>query len=247
MTTITTPTASILCVEVPESYKGQPTIHNDYLFLTGMSNPDRIKLPSGSWEIVGMSDELTEEQAKGIVEIVIGGYRDYEHSGYTWYFKTALKSFDSLLRYHGITTKVLVLKKNKMNEKPTLEDGKPCSNPTCRYHIRTHCETCGRKGMVTPPPTAESRSLEESLDIFMRTNPAPAWNDDSLRKIITDFMDFYTSHTKPQSWVSVEKLKECFEDARNGAFTERGFMYDSFQEWFDQQLSNGFLPSPPTP
>ena len=85
-------------------------------------------LPSGNWSILGWSDEITEEQAKGIVEIkehhgYVPIYRDYvkegqviKGAGFTSEiigYDTALESFQSLLAKEGITDRVLVIVESK--------------------------------------------------------------------------------------------------------------------------------------
>ncbi len=51
-----------------------------------------IKLPAGNWKILGFTDEITEEQAKGILG--------------------APESFHSILSSHNITNRQLVLISN---------------------------------------------------------------------------------------------------------------------------------------
>src|SRR5690606_32630169 len=74
-----------------------------------------IDLPPGTWRIVGMLPEITEEQAKPLVDkqrfIVNGpdlGFRNYAEGKYEW-FGTALESLESAIlaeRYYLDTNPV---------------------------------------------------------------------------------------------------------------------------------------------
>lgn len=77
-----------------------------------------VDLPSGEWSIVGWSDELTEDQCADFVDswesvsgdgtIIYQRYPDEIPK-----CRTAIKSFQSLLRSHGITDRALIIKKEK--------------------------------------------------------------------------------------------------------------------------------------
>lgn len=69
------------------------------------SDFEAIPLPPGNYELVGLGNDLTEEQAAGIVESRYNGYADYESDGYfgmdrygNYHAFPALVSFSSLLR-----------------------------------------------------------------------------------------------------------------------------------------------------
>lgn len=76
-----------------------------------------VDLPPGNYELVGLGNDLTEEQAAGIVESRYNGYADYESDGYfgmdrygNYHAFPALVSFSSLLRslnLDGETTVIL--------------------------------------------------------------------------------------------------------------------------------------------
>ncbi len=95
-------------------------------------------LPPGNWQILGLSNSITEEQAKGIVEIkehhgYMPIYRDYEKEGQITKgngftseivgYDNALQSFHSLLASHSIT---------ELAEKLVLIDMK---NKKGKYHL----------------------------------------------------------------------------------------------------------------
>ena len=90
-----------------------------YIFSwNGFPDVDQIILPPGSWSIVGWSDELTEDQCADFVDswesvsgdgtIIYQRYPDEIPK-----CRTAIKSFQSLLRSHGITDRALIIKKEK--------------------------------------------------------------------------------------------------------------------------------------
>lgn len=74
-----------------------------------------VKLPPGSWKIVGWSDELTQEQMELICEKDGDLWFDYVlfRGHLRNYVDNAKHSFVSLLRSQGITGKVLIIKKEK--------------------------------------------------------------------------------------------------------------------------------------
>ena len=85
---------------------------------------DWIKLPKGDWQLLGIYPELTEEQAKMVVESHeipflehTFCYPDYSVYGKTGFkaFDTALESFQSLMERENITgfDKYAILYKEK--------------------------------------------------------------------------------------------------------------------------------------
>lgn len=72
---------------------------------------DIATLPPGSWEIVGESDKMDEALAMTLLEPYVNGwYKNYSENT-SWACPTALGSFRSLLRYKGIETNHLIIKK----------------------------------------------------------------------------------------------------------------------------------------
>lgn len=118
----------ILFIEVPEGYK-DPDVIDDTLILYSLydnSKPfDRdynkakyfhCDLPQGKWRIIGVSDQMSEEECKPLVSTLWNGYLNYELKdkpvgNYKRYVtETAKDSFASLLRSLGLdTTKRYVL------------------------------------------------------------------------------------------------------------------------------------------
>ena len=79
--------------------------------------PIKKDLPPGNWQPLGRASEITEEQAKEIVDFIEmaaygiddheGGYLCYER-GY-WYHKSALESFRSWCTLHGVKEGDIIL------------------------------------------------------------------------------------------------------------------------------------------
>ena len=105
-------------IGIAAMYSGMPYLCYDTKHSIGWDI--KIHIPPGSWSIVGWSDELTEEQMKGIVEGNNGGENDTMFMDYPskdkfmcYLHRTATQSFASLLRSHGITDRALIIKKEK--------------------------------------------------------------------------------------------------------------------------------------
>lgn len=123
MTPVTLPSGLYLFIELPEgktakfaedgklySYRGE-----------GVVTANEIPLPSGSYTLIGKSNEISEEGWKGIVEsIFIEEYVAYDaydcHTDYKNYcggvgFYSALKSGLSLLTHHNLNETTTVILK----------------------------------------------------------------------------------------------------------------------------------------
>lgn len=76
--------------------------------------------PGGQWQILGWSDELTEEQMGSIcdVEKTFGwsSYGQIPSGSYQWY-ATVTESFKALLTSHSITGRALILERIIDNKK----------------------------------------------------------------------------------------------------------------------------------
>lgn len=80
-----------------------------------------LPLPPGNYELIGISSEITEEQAAGVVEVAVhmedyeklvrDGWWNYESEFAT--LKTALESFQSLLTSKGLKGRYAILKQLK--------------------------------------------------------------------------------------------------------------------------------------
>lgn len=115
MTKLTTPTGKeILIVDLPEGaylpkYETEKLIGLVY-YIGKKLHP--VSLPPGDWHLSGKLSEVTEEQAKQLVqEPILSFYRNY-----TSYMsvRTAVESFHSWLKSIGITefeNKYLLIKK----------------------------------------------------------------------------------------------------------------------------------------
>lgn len=91
----------ILAVEVPRDTNFDIQNDQDGIFLAFYwDEPITMPLPPGNWTILFTTDEMTEEQAAGIVEKDSNGYIDYSDDfpynmiSFDW----AKGSFGSLLR-----------------------------------------------------------------------------------------------------------------------------------------------------
>jgi hypothetical protein len=120
-------------IEVPEDKKFTPPQYTFSNFLphskeivdsicwirpSGLSLVQRI--PPGSWEIISLASEISEEQAGGIVneelrpdfdkggELVLAGYENYTDNGI---FDTPTASFRSLLTSLGLEKEYLIIVK----------------------------------------------------------------------------------------------------------------------------------------
>lgn len=110
MTTINLPSGEYLLVDVPPRSWGYDLyggMKADQLLCLTTTAPGRFKqhkinIPPGSYTLIGKGSEITEEVAKGIVQQHAYGYRNYTpNMTVKFAYKTALESFDSLLRSHG--------------------------------------------------------------------------------------------------------------------------------------------------
>lgn len=122
---------NIVSVEVPEDATNvqymKPT--NRLRFFTGEMYKDKkgypyakwIDLPPGNWQLLFLSNEVTEEEARGIVlnfkprGFSSGAPREYKNylskpDDYTGWFKSAIESFQSLLKSKNLTGNFAILK-----------------------------------------------------------------------------------------------------------------------------------------
>lgn len=116
---LNTGTVDILLVDLPqEAFDfeiGKVCIHYKiHCDLPGGIDERNIELPEGKWELVGWSDELTEEQAKGLVKrsgfsIDKMKYWNYMCGEFT-YLGDALPSWHSFLSANNITERVYILR-----------------------------------------------------------------------------------------------------------------------------------------
>lgn len=126
---ITQLTKSIIAVKVPEGAKDfnvfndeQPNVYEQsYLCCSKVSETNRICLPPGQWESIGIASEISEEGAKSIV-----GYQYFEDEEPFWFvyvpggkvkanifFDTAAESLHSLLESNECDKNSLILRKLK--------------------------------------------------------------------------------------------------------------------------------------
>jgi hypothetical protein len=80
---------------------------------------ERVYLPKGSWSILGMSDKLSEDEWKKVVDYEINpmedyfeGAKDYSKDSDNYLCDTATESSLSLLKSKGIEVPHLILVKN---------------------------------------------------------------------------------------------------------------------------------------
>jgi hypothetical protein len=111
-------------VSVPEDAKGflltNIQVDTDLIYPNGYGTFNYVcTLPPGQYELIGVSDELTEEECRGIVQKFHNGpYRDYDREYFDPaddqmpFHLSALESFHSLLRSKGLE-RVVVIKKVK--------------------------------------------------------------------------------------------------------------------------------------
>ena len=122
MRTLSIPTGKLLVIPgetLPEDAAGITVKNGEVFWLSDMRGYGEESLPPGSWSIVGWSDELTEDQCADFVDswesvsgdgtIIYQRYPDEIPK-----CRTAIKSFQSLLRSHGITDRALIIKKEKL-------------------------------------------------------------------------------------------------------------------------------------
>lgn len=73
-----------------------------------------IHLPKGEWELPGLADQLSEEQWKGVVEVIEGDEGFYHNYDLTTFREVyATESGHSLLRKHNLEKETTVLLKRK--------------------------------------------------------------------------------------------------------------------------------------
>lgn len=119
MKTITLPSLTLLCVDVPEEHNAFELWHG--MIFIGVEKPSIrwITIPRGTYKILGRLDELTEEVAKGIVENEIQSaeqntgfidsvsYKCYIYDCFD--LNTALESLHSILKANNIEGNPILL------------------------------------------------------------------------------------------------------------------------------------------
>lgn len=114
---ITTQKATVLVVQVPEdliSYTTRTYAMHKGLMAIIYNTPPRVEfdkeiiLPRGQWQILSLLKDITEEQARSIVERFydfdgIPGFYNYPDKKTVW--SKATESLHSLLTSHGVDTK----------------------------------------------------------------------------------------------------------------------------------------------
>ena len=128
MTPLKLPSGEYLLVKVPEGQRyfdlygneAQQEIRYNEMPSPGKFKSVSIKLPPGSWQLIGHAKDVTEEQAREICEVhdVRGKETFYKLYGSKYGCEmvatnTALQSFHSLLKANGyeVETTVMLLKK----------------------------------------------------------------------------------------------------------------------------------------
>lgn len=122
---LNTGTVDILLVDLPEDAQDFQLFngnHNTFLLYRPSKaqgflprNRQKIEIPFGDYKIIGWSDSLTEEQAKGLVEKDQRGYKHYWKDngfvprGFNHRYKAALESFRSFLTANNIEPEDLLL------------------------------------------------------------------------------------------------------------------------------------------
>ena len=126
MTTLTTTNGKYLAVNVPEGATKFNTHFNNLIWSTDdtVHAGNNISLPPGKYELIGLSDSMTEDQAAMVVDNYKGDMSKYAYyeNGDTlpgFWCEFATYSFASLLRSHNVTGRVAILKviDNKNEEK----------------------------------------------------------------------------------------------------------------------------------
>ena len=95
------------------------SVRMGYLDYTTQGGCDYSSLPSGTWAIHSDSSSITEEQAAELVEVkeieehgvVYIEYAPDDEYDYWCGCATAIKSFESLLRFLNINQRVIILEK----------------------------------------------------------------------------------------------------------------------------------------
>lgn len=99
----------LLAVKVPEGaslFKVTDRLEFDELDQnSGMQMPDYIMLPEGNWQIVGISDQLTEEQCREVMPVSYLPFPNFDPIGFevndelgTTIYNTAKEAFESLMQ-----------------------------------------------------------------------------------------------------------------------------------------------------
>lgn len=115
---------NIVAVEVPEGSFNH-FIKNDQngnpRLIYHLASVESKPLPPGNWQLLFLSNEVTEEEARGIVlnfkprGFSSGAPREYKNylskpDDYTGWFKSAIESFHSLLKSKNLTGNFAILK-----------------------------------------------------------------------------------------------------------------------------------------
>lgn len=111
---INTTKGEILAVQVPEGASViSLNVAMDILSYSINGIPNLIDLPSNNWQLIAPLSEVTEDQAKMMVDdISIGMYVDYTVNaefGKKRRFDTALDSFKSLMKANEVTGNPIIL------------------------------------------------------------------------------------------------------------------------------------------
>ena len=92
---------SITVIDLPEDDKPMGIIVTDHSVVLE-TEEDLYRLPPGTYKLICLGLQATEEEAREIVQYVnevVRGYRDYENPGYVHF--TALQSLASLITANG--------------------------------------------------------------------------------------------------------------------------------------------------
>ena len=109
----------ILLVSVPSNSHHHYIHRNNLLFDVNDEQECGIvrNLPQGNWQLIGLSDEITEDQAKEFMPwLQIAndiGYFDYSKDYISYGCKTPLESLQSLLKSLGCEGRHAILKEVK--------------------------------------------------------------------------------------------------------------------------------------
>jgi hypothetical protein len=129
---VSTGKAELLLVKVPEGWKLSGTTPNFLYFYPSKS----IKLPEGNWQIVGISDQLTEEQCR---ELFVKGGNESIGELYKFndlFYAEAIKAGAALLKANDCYTV------NPYGEKPELSyTGDNCEDDVVDYIHKLYLHT----------------------------------------------------------------------------------------------------------
>lgn len=93
-----------MLAEVPSDYQHR-IIDEDNVIIGTFKDKDLAhkkhfeQLPKGNWQLIGLSDEITERELADIMPSALGSYLDFIAD--MWLFDTALESFKSLMQSLG--------------------------------------------------------------------------------------------------------------------------------------------------